>query len=80
MKIEIANHILSLSYFSGQGITSLDNEFKLIDSGIITSIDIVNLVNFLELKFDIEIFVEDITPQNFQTVSNIEKFIMSKKK
>jgi acyl carrier protein len=80
MKSKISEHILCLSYFVGQGVTTLDDDFKLIDSGIITSIDIVNLVNFLEQSFNIEIFVEDVTPDNFQTVNNIEKFIASKLK
>lgn len=80
MKAKISEHVLSLSYFKKQGISQVEDDFKLIDSGVITSIDIVNLVNFLEQNFQIEVFVEEVTPKNFQTVIDIENFVISKSK
>ncbi len=78
MKDIIEKHILEMSYFTAQSISKIENDFKLIDSGVITSIDVVNLVNFLETNFDIQVFVEEVTPDNFQTVDSIVHFVKTK--
>ncbi len=80
MKDIIEKHILEMNYFTTQNIEKIEADFKLIDSGVITSIDVVNLVNFLEQNFNIQVFVEEVTPNNFQTVDNIVQFVESKMK
>ena len=79
MKEKIKEHILNYNHFKTQNIDVVEDDFKLIDSGVITSIDIVNLIGFLEKCFGIEIFVEEVIPENFQTIIEIQKFVEKKK-
>lgn len=44
------------------------NEKKLIDDGILDSFDIIQVVMELNEAFEVEINVEDLEPDNFNTV------------
>lgn len=50
-------------------------ETDLLESGILDSFEIVNIVMELEGEFGIEIEPEDIEPDNFKTVEAIVKLI-----
>ena len=51
------------------------NEKKLIDDGILDSFDIIAIVSELNEKYDIEIDVEDLEPDNFNTVEAMLELI-----
>ncbi len=44
------------------------NEKKLIDDGILDSFDIIATVNGLNRAFDVDIDIDDLEPENFNTV------------
>lgn len=50
-------------------------EMDLLESGLIDSFVIVNIVMELENEFEIEIDPELITPDNFRTINSIIKLI-----
>ena len=49
-----------------------------IDDGLIDSLDIVAVVTELMEAFDVELGVDDLTPENFNSVEAIEELIESK--
>ena len=55
-----------------------ENEKALIDDGLIDSLDIVAAVMALMEAFDVELGVDDLTPENFNSVEAIEELIESK--
>ena len=55
-----------------------ENEKALIDDGLIDSLDIVAVVSELMEAFDVELGVDDLTPENFNSVEAIEELIESK--
>jgi len=46
-------------------------EDALIDDGIFDSFDIVGLVSELKDEYDIDIIIDDLTPENFNSAENI---------
>ena len=51
------------------------NEKKLIDDGILDSFYIISIVNELNEHYDIEIDVDDLEPDNFNTVEAMLELI-----
>ena len=52
-----------------------ENSTKLIDDGLLESLDIVSIVGEFNDEFDIEISVEDLLPENFNSVDAMVKLI-----
>ena len=52
-----------------------EHETKLIDDEILDSFDIISIVGELNVHYDIEINVEDLEPDNFNTVQAIMELI-----
>ena len=55
-----------------------ETETALVDDGLIDSLDIVAVVTELMEAFDVELGVDDLTPENFNSVEAIEELIESK--
>lgn len=52
-----------------------ENNKKLIDDGILDSFDIVTLVGELNYNYDVQIGVQDLLPENFNSMQAIMNLI-----
>lgn len=54
---------------------AISAELDLIESGIIDSIEILNLVCFIEERFELNVPIEAFTPENFRTARAIAELV-----
>jgi acyl carrier protein len=76
---EIQNRIIALvrSILERNAIVAdLSPQTRLVDVGL-TSMDMVNLMLAVEAEFDFTIPQEEITPENFQSVSTLNQMIVA---
>jgi acyl carrier protein len=62
-----------------KGINEVSDDQSLMVSGIIDSLGIFRLVSFLEDTFRVRISDDEIVPENFQSIDEIEKFVSHKR-
>ncbi len=55
-----------------------ESEESLVDDGLIESLDLVAIVTDIMEEFDVEINVDDLLPENFNSAEAIMKLIESK--
>jgi acyl carrier protein len=60
------------------GRTQLADDEDLIDTGVVDSLGIFQLVAFLEERFGIAIADTEITPDNFATIARIEQLVVGR--
>ena len=66
----------NFQYKSDTNEISVDK--PLLDSGLIDSAGILELVTFIESQFDVEVTDEDIIPDHFETINHIVSFVNGK--
>ncbi len=50
-------------------------ETDLLESGVVDSLGVLELVTFLQQEFSLAVADEDLTPENFQSVRSIAAFV-----
>ena len=79
IKEEIRKFIIQ-NYLRGAKNRKLGDDDSFLDQGIIDSIGVIELTNFIQEKYDIKIEVPEIIPENFDTLNNLERYITGKLK
>jgi acyl carrier protein len=79
MNIEamIREHIAENILFSGNGFPYRDDA-SFLDEGIIDSMNVLELMMFVEGKFGIEVADEELVPDNFDSVKQLAAYVRSK--
>ena len=70
---EVKEYIVENFLFGDDSQIQDDTSF--LDSGIIDSTGILELVTFLEEKYNIEIADDELIPENLDSLTNIGKFL-----
>jgi len=73
----IRNFIMS-EFKSNIQTEDISNDYSLIDSGVIDSVGIISLLNFLEKSFSVIISSDELMPENFDTINLITSFVEKK--
>ncbi len=55
--------------------TDLKDDTSFLEEGIIDSTGVLELIEFLEEEFNIQIDDEDLIPENLDSLNNLEQFI-----
>lgn len=59
-----------------KGLDSIPDDALLLDSSILDSFDILDLISFLESRFGVRLGEEDLRPENFRTLVEIEELLV----
>jgi len=62
----------------GNAQTKIETDQSLLTSGILDSLALIRLINFIEEKFNVVIEDEDIVPDNFETIEALKIFLEDK--
>ena len=78
IKSAVKKFILN-EYLPGEDPAALTDTTPLVTTGILDSIAVLKVVSFLENQFDILIQPHEAVVENLNTLSDIERFVVSKK-
>jgi len=74
----IVKDFIENKYLYRKDEKSISNEESLLNSGLIDSMGIFELVSFLEKEFNMEVGDEEVIPENFETINSIVEMINTK--
>jgi acyl carrier protein len=66
------------NYLFGDVVRAPGDDDSLVEGGVIDSTGILELIEFLESNFDIEVSESETVPQNLGSISNLTRFVTSK--
>lgn len=78
VRAELTDFVVANYLFGDVARTPADDE-SLVEGGVIDSTGILELIEFLELHFGIEVSEAETVPQNLGTISRLIRFVVSKK-
>jgi acyl carrier protein len=67
-----------LKTFPSSRRNSLKDTDPLLESGVIDSLGVLDLVAFIETEFNVKVDDEDLVPENFQNIALITSYIQNK--
>lgn len=77
IETELRQYILDKLLF-GRAEQELSGDASFLESGIIDSTGVLELVAFLEEKFEIKVEDEDLIPANLDSINAITRFVENK--
>lgn len=74
---EIRGFVLN-DIMRGEDPSQVDDEFDLIESGILDSLAMMQLVTFMEGRFAIQVNTNELIPENFGSVARLAAYVEAK--
>jgi len=66
------------NFLFGQVDVQLENDDSFMERGIVDSTGVLELVAFLEKKYQIKVEGKDLIPDNLDSITNLRRFLESK--
>lgn len=66
------------NFFFGEDKDWLGDETSFLESGVIDSTGILEIITFIEEKFDIHVEDDEIVPENLDSLKNLAAFLARK--
>jgi acyl carrier protein len=76
VSIQIRNFILDKFPLARK--QQIKDSDPLLESGVLDSLGVLDLVSFVEQEFSVHVADEELVPENFQTIDRIAAFVESK--
>lgn len=58
---------------------ALADEISLLDTGVVDSTGVLEIINFIESDFGIKVLDDEMVPSNLESIANIVAYIVRKK-
>jgi acyl carrier protein len=71
-------NFINENFIMGRSEIKLTTDQSLLESGVIDSTGVLELVMYLEEKYTIKIEDEELIPENLDSIDNIVKFLKTK--
>jgi acyl carrier protein len=78
VRTELTDFVVSNYLFGDAARTPGDND-SLVEEGVIDSTGILELIEFLESHFDIEVSETETVPQNLGSIADLTRFVQGKR-
>ncbi len=72
-------HRILIQLFPAARAARLGDHDELLESGILDSVGVLDLVGQLEATFGIAVADDDLVPDNFRTVASLAAFVQAKR-
>jgi acyl carrier protein len=76
--LTVITQFIKENFIAGRSDVIIDPDKSLIESGIMDSTGVLELVEFLEATYEIRVEDEELVPENLETINNILKFLQTK--
>ena len=77
IRADVVDFIVS-NYLFGDASRRPQDEESLVESGVVDSTGILELIEFLESRFGIEVSEPETVPDNLDSVANLTRFVEEK--
>jgi acyl carrier protein len=68
---EIIRNFIKKNLVKKQEHLEINDQDNIIENGVVDSLGLIKMVNFLEEKFSLRLGDEDIVPENFESIESI---------
>lgn len=77
MKEKIKNYIVEASLSES---TQINDDTQIFESGLLDSMGLLFLIEFLKESFNVEVVDDELNPENFASINSIVDFVSQKQK
>ena len=75
LKQKLKNYIIEVSLSDPK---TIKDDTLIFDSGLLDSMGLLFLIEFLKEEYDVEVNDEELHPKNFETINSITSFVEEK--